>query len=653
MILRLVFFSVILFWASIPLAIADGRQEASEHARSAFLFADRKQWSDANLHARRSGDPALERLIEWLTYLDPASGASFAEITSFIANHPKWPEARRLRTRAEQAIYNSNVSDHDLIAWFSDNPPVTGNGKLALAEAQMREGLSDEASRSKLIREGWIHGDFYDAERDRILQQYGALLTRDDHAKRASQLMWEDKVSPALDMLSLLSSDEQKLLKARAALIRRDSHADKAIAQVPDSLRKDQGLLYDRMRYRARQGNDAGVREILLSVKETAPYASKWWDYRERQVREAIDEGNYKLATRLLEHHGLSEGPDYVDASWLHGWLKLEFLNQPSQALPIFEAMYDTVRFPVSKARAAYWAARAADSSGNQNAASRWYERASAYPTAFYGQLASLKAHGQAPLRFPAEPTLTNSELESFSKQELVQAVIIASRLGKDDLASRLLSGMVEHASSKEEAAMMAMIGSKAGEHFLSVRTAKKALQFHNAVLLKAGYPTPKTPSDAAVDRPLLLAITRQESEFDPYAKSPASAMGMMQVLPGTAKETARKNALGYHVSRLYEPDYSWLIGSLYLDRMINHYDGSYILAIASYNAGPGNVRKWVNEFGRPGNDIESAVQWIEKIPFKETRNYVQRVLENLQVYRHLLAENETPKLKLGEDLVR
>jgi soluble lytic murein transglycosylase len=315
--------------------------------------------------------------------------------------------------------------------------------------------------------------------------------------------------------------------------------------------------------------------------------------------------------------------------------------------------MYDKVRFPVSKARAAYWAGRAAERAGDRNAAESWYNTGSAYPTAFYGQLSALKQHGTAPLRIPAAPRITGDEQQRFDQSDLAQAVTIVSRMGRNDLASRLISGMIESAQSADDAAMIAALGKEIGHSFLSVRGAKKALQYHNAVLLKTGYPSPKTPYDAAVERPLLLAITRQESEFDPSAKSPAGALGMMQLLPSTARETAKKYGLGYALPRLYEPDYSWTIGSLYLNRMIDNYNGSYVMAIAAYNAGPGNVRKWVRLFGTPGNDIDKAVKWIEMIPFSETRNYVQRVLENLQLYRYALAEGESPKLKLGEDLAR
>jgi peptidoglycan lytic transglycosylase len=232
-----------------------------------------------------------------------------------------------------------------------------------------------------------------------------------------------------------------------------------------------------------------------------------------------------------------------------------------------------------------------------------------------------------------------------------VRAIKICLDYDQLELAGKLINHLIENTTSKYEAVLAGDLGAKAGKTYLSVRGAKKALQ-DNVVLIKAGYPTPKTPK-VELERALTLAITRQESEFDRRAQSPANALGYMQLLPGTAKETAKKLGMGFSIDRLYEPDYNMTLGSAYLQRMVDSYDGSYVMAIASYNAGPGNVRKWAKAFGTPGDNVDGAVNWIEKIPFAETRNYVQRVLENMQVYRHIEAGNTPPKLEIGEDLVR
>jgi soluble lytic murein transglycosylase len=314
--------------------------------------------------------------------------------------------------------------------------------------------------------------------------------------------------------------------------------------------------------------------------------------------------------------------------------------------------MYSQVRFPVSKARAAFWTAKAAEEAGDKETSENWYNTATAFPTTFYGQLASLKRYGTAPLHMPAAPQIGDDARQRFESRELVQAVKLLVELDEPDLASKLINHLIDTAGTTEDAVLAGNLGNQVGRAYLSVRAAKKAMQQQNAVvLLDVGYPMPKTPPGIDIERALALAIIRQESEFDPDAKSPSGALGMMQLRPSTAKENARKIRTSYKRDRLYEEEYNMTLGSHYLARLTDNYGGSYVMAIAAYNAGPGNVRKWVQQFGTPGNDLEKAINWIEKIPFTETRNYVQRVMENLEVYRHL--EADAPKLQIGDDLVR
>lgn len=634
-------------------ARAEMSQEETEHAKSALMFAERKSWSDARQHAQETHDGAFSVLIDWLYYLDADSGAGFGEISNFINVHQGFPEQKRLRIRAEQSIKDSGASDNDIIAWFGDITPITGAGKIALAEALDRQQLSSPDIARTLVKDAWINGDFDSIEADRIGAKYDKMLTTEDHVARTDRLLWEEKTSGAEDMLGKLPVAQKQLAQARIAFIKEKKNAPQLVSHVAPSLKNNPGLLYERMRFYAKKGDDKHVREMLLAAPNVVPYPEKWWRIREYQIRKAIDERSFAIAEKLLANHSQTDGQQLAEALWLQGWLKLEFLDQPKNAYDIFYRMFSDVRYPVSKARAAFWAGRAAEKAGDHSAANHWYTTGSAYPTTFYGQLSAIKISGTAPLRLPSEPSIGPFAQQSFDSSEIARAIAHAAALGKDDLASRLISGLMEMAKDDDQAAMIAGIGREIGQPYLSVRGAKKALQKYNVLLLKAGYPSPKTPYELVVERPLALAITRQESEFDPTARSPSGALGMMQLLPSTAKETARKNDLGYTLSKLYEPDYNWTLGSMYLNRMIDNYDGSYVMAIASYNAGPGNVQKWVKQFGTPGNQIDSAINWIEKIPFSETRNYVQRVLENLQMYRHILDDGDAPNLKLAEDLVR
>lgn len=621
-------------------------------AERALQAADDKQWSEA-LREAKSGDAVLLKLVTWQYLLDADTTPSFEEYASFIQANPNWPGQKKLRVRAEFALRTSNVPDSEIMNWFADETPLTGVGKLALAEALLHHKSGSQDKITALLRDAWKDGDFEEAEEKKFLSDHGNRLRGEDHIARVDRLLWEEKVTPAKRMLGRVSNDYQKLFKARIALISNKRLAVLAVGQVPAELKKNPGLLYDRMRFRARRNDDRGVREMLLAAPAQVPYPEKWWKYRDVQVREAIDEHNYKLAGRLLANHGQAGGSELADAQWLLGWLKTEFLNDPKPGYEIFYKMYSGVRFPVSKARAAYWAARAADKAGDATASENWYNTATAYPTTFYGQLASFKRNGTAPLHIPAAPNIDAGVRSNFENSDVVRAVKICMQAGETDLANRLISYLVENSQSDSEAALAAGLGVQSGHKFLSVRAAKKALQQQNAVLLDIGYPAPKIPDGLPIDRELVLAITRQESEFDPQARSPSGAIGMMQLMAPTAKETARKNDMKYKRERLSEMDYNIKLGSAYLAHLINNYDGSYIMAIAAYNGGSGNVYKWTRQFGTPGNNLDSAVNWIEKIPFSETRNYVQRVLENLQVYRHIEADGAAPKLMLAEDLVR
>ena len=290
MIHRLLFFLPLLLALGFLPAHARPDPDNDEHARNAFLHAERGHWDDAHLHAGRAQNEALSTLIEWQYLLDAESGASFDEISRFMSEHHRWPEQRRLRVRAEMTLLDNPASDNDVIAWFDKDPPVTGAGRIALAEALKRQQLSTQEHIDTLIREAWVGGDFDNAQQKRILDDYEALLTRNDHIARIDRLLWEEKISAAEDVLPRVSSDYRKLFAARMALIRDKKNASSLLNSVPSSLQNNAGLLFDRMRWRARRGDDKGVRDMLLRLPETFPYPEKWWPQRESQVRKATDE---------------------------------------------------------------------------------------------------------------------------------------------------------------------------------------------------------------------------------------------------------------------------------------------------------------------------------------------------------------------------
>ena len=634
-----------------PAAHAALSEGVLSHARSAFTFAERHDWDNALAHAASSHDKALQKLMTWQFLLDVDSGATFGEITRFIRANPDWPDQKKLCTRAEMTMRDIKPSDSDVIAWFNEHPPVTGFGKTALAEAVAGSANPSKEKIDYLLRDAWRNGDFDEKGEMVFLAAHGSVLTAEDDFTRIDRLLWEEKVDAAERMLERVPSAQRKMFEARIAL-QNSKGVGTALAVVPSEYKENAGLLYDRVRFRVQQGENDDARDLLMHMPAHLPYPEKWWKLREAQVRRAIDEGKYDQAQKLLDGYEQLSGNELADASWLKGWLSLDFLKKPAEARTAFQSMYENVKFPVSKSRAGYWAARAASASGDEQGAKTWYANAAAFPTTFYGQMAAFKLSGKAPLVMPQAPAISTAEKKKFENSDMARAVEIASELNQNALATKLLALTIDGTDDDKIIVAAAGFAKDLGKPNLSVRVAKKAMQ-QNIILVDAGYPRPKIPEDLAVEDALALAISRQESEFDPQAKSRAGAVGMMQLLPGTAKEIAKKADVGFKRLRLVEAGYNMTLGSHYLARLINGYDGSYIMGIAAYNAGPGNVRNWKAEFGAPDKSVDGAVDWIEKIPFYETRNYVQRVLENLQIYRQLEAGSKDQPLMIGEDLLR
>lgn len=630
--------------------------EETEYAKNAFILADGKQWNDALVQANNSNDKALQTLIKWQYILDADSGATFSEISQFISAHPDWPEQKRLRIRAEMALPESAVQPEEIISWFSTTPPYTGVGKIALAGALQKIDNKNKVKIESLIHEAWRDGDFTEDQERNLLAVYYNIISKEDNFARADRLLWEGKIPQLERIFIMFDSSHKELYKARIALQSDKKISLKLVSKLPHEVKNDAGLLYDRIAYHSRRNDDEQVRALLLSAPKKVPYPEKWWRFREAKIREAMLENDIGLAARLLENNGQEEGTTAADASWLKGRLLLEYKNHPKDAYQVFTKMFLAVKYPVSKSRAAYWAAKAAQQAGDTESAKNWFNTAASYPTTFYGQLAALINTGITPLRLPAQPVIDDNLREEFNARSTVRAANLCIAFGQFTLAGKLINNLVTDSDGDSETLLATELGAKAGKAYLSVRGAKKAMQ-SNVALIDTGYPVPPTPQNLELPRELTLSITRQESEFDNTARSPSGALGMMQLLPSTAKETARKNDIEFDVRKLYEPEYNMTLGSLYLQKMIDNYDGSIIMAIAAYNGGPGNVYKWVQKFGRPQQSIDGAVEWIENIPFAETRNYVQRVLENLQIYRYIEAQKqnnpEAAKLQLGQDLVR
>jgi soluble lytic murein transglycosylase len=593
-----------------------------------------------------AADPA-GTLADWKFLRDPQTPAiSFAQGLRFLNRHGDWPDTKLIRLRTEEAALREQPERGLLHSFCATYPPISGRGMVACAHG----GYGSASERDAAIRQAWLQGDYSPFEEKQILGQHGALFNRDDHEKRTARLLYERKIPSARRMLPMLSASQQQLAKARIALQTQAGDANAQLARVPAALKNDAGLTLDRIRWRNRKGMNTEMRALFLDAPFSPPYADEWWPLRAIAVREALQQGQADTALRIIARHGNLKPEFLAEALWLKGWITLQRKRDAGSAYKDFFKLYHSVSTPVSLARGAYWAAKAAKRNGNADIAHDWLEKAAEHPTVFYGQLAHAELHPGQPLDLPRSPTLSSSEKQAFAREELPRVVRLLNDMGDQQMVDRFLIHMGEQAKTPGQFALLADLATTINAAHGGVVVGKLALR-KGIVLTTAGWPTTATPANLAIEPALTHAITRQESEFNPKARSSANAQGLMQLLPGTARDMARKLSLPFGPNDIWTPQTNMLLGSAYLGRVINGWDGSYILGIASYNAGPRNVRNWVEDYGQPPASTDGAIDWIENIPFGETRNYVQRVLENVQVYRQLL--KQSGGVKLADDLKR
>ncbi len=592
-------------------------------------------------------DGLEDTYAQWKQLRDPDTvGIRFTQGALFLTDHPGWPEEKLIRLRTEAAALFEKPPHQVMEKFCADPPPLSGRGMVACAEAK----VGTAQAQANWVHQGWIQGDFTEDEEQRILAAYGTPLKPADHQARLTRLLYESKLSAAKRMLPRVGESERRIATVRMAFIAGDKSAPRQLDKLSTRERHDAGILFERLRWRAAHDMDHQLAELLLAAPKEPPHADLWWPMRAIAVREAMGQRHYAQALALLAHHGNLKNEALAEALWLKGWLTLKYKHDAGAAYKQFYALYTSVYTPVSKARAAYWAGRAAEENGNHDIAVEWMQKAARHPTVFYGQLAHAWLTPQAPLNLPPTPTASDADRQAFEANELVR---MTRKLAKsDDTKTRdlFLSTLAARARSETEFALTSQLATQVGGTASGVEVAKQALR-NGVVLVEAGWPQLRLPEQVKIEDALALSITRQESQFDPAARSPANARGLMQLLPGTAKMVAQKLDMAFSEAALENPSTNLILGSHYLGQIVNGFDGSYILGIASYNAGPGSVRRWLASMGKPPKNLHGAIDWVESIPYGETRNYVMRVMENMNVYR-ALAKPDAP-VSITNDLTR
>ncbi|MBF0392003.1 MAG: lytic transglycosylase domain-containing protein [Alphaproteobacteria bacterium] len=629
-------------------ACAD-RLSASDAAlyRQAFSAASGSRYEQALAMAQGAREKLPAKVLRWLVLQQPGGNATFAEISGFLDENPDWPAQAVMRRRAEEAI-TLGTPPEALLAWFERMPPVSGAGMTAHARALRQMGRETDALAA--ARHAWRKGEFGSTQEKTFLAEFGPQLRREDHEARLDEILWDGEAVSARRMLDLVDDAHRHLAEARIALMSGAAGVEGLIDRVPHSLENDPGLIFERLRWRRRKDMDDAAIELFDHESANKGRPELWWAERGILARRALQRGRVSAAYEIAKGHALKEGAEFAEAEWLAGWIALRFLGEREMALEHFRRLHQGVVTPMSKARGAYWAGRAAEALNDEKASTVWYERAAVHGTTYYGQLAAGRLKREPSL--PADPVPTAEDVARFDASELARAVRLMSDIGATDQVRPFLLRLNDIAKTPGERALAAALGAGMGRHDLALVVSKRADR-EGVTLVRTGWPVPSSYSLAdQPEKALLLAVIRQESAFQPEVVSSAGARGLMQLMPATAKKVASGLKMNYSPSRLVtDPHYNMRLGTAYLGEVLDSFSGSYVLAIAAYNAGPARVRKWLREYGDPRNAGTDVVDWVESIPFTETRNYVQRVIENVQVYRRRLGRDRLPSIE--EDLAR
>lgn len=618
---------------------------------SALAAAKRGDVTTARSAIAALSDPIAKKLATWALADSSAESMSFFELDQARRDLAGWPRAGRRQLGAEKLLETSGQTPQQVIAWFGGSDPQTAEGAMALASAYQASGRQQDAQ--DLIRRFWRDKLFEVTPQRTMLARFGAMLTPEDHVRRADILLYGPQGPAARDILPLLPPEQLQVAQVRMAYRAGSSAANDQANALPGNLSNDPGVAFERASfYRQRNLETLALANLRYFPTDLAhgDMADRIWAERYRLILYALRNGDAAGAYAAAANSGLTTGGPAADAEFYAGWIALTRLNRPDQAAVHFANLERIGQSPITRGRAFYWQGRTAEARGDQAAAKGFYAAGAKFNTTFYGQLATEKL-GQ-PLVLGSDPQVTQADRARFESRDTVRAARLLYEIGNRDLFKTFVLALDDILPTVEEQALLVDLARGYGDQDTSMKVVRTAAQ-RGFILPERGYPLRNPPPVAGAPEPALtLGITRQESGFDPMARSGADARGMMQLLPATAASTARGLGMSFETSMLWQPDYNMQLGQAFLGRQINNFSGSYPMAIAAYNAGPGRPPQWVQFCGDPRGGSTDPIDFVECIPFSETRNYVMRVMEGMQVYRARLAGGSAP-ITLSADLKR
>jgi soluble lytic murein transglycosylase len=598
------------------------------------LVRNKKQTEATQLEASIT-DPVARKLAEWIILRSDNNGAPMERYRAFLAENPSWPSQTFLRRRAEAALWDDKRDDATVLAFFGGEQPTTAKGRFMMARALLTRG--DRRGAERYVREAWRSDVFGSDSEEAALAQFEPLLTSGDYKARMDMLLYEkDGSEAALRSAKRLGPSYVALAKARIAVNNKAPNSKALLDAVPHELHSDPGYMFSRIQYLRREEKFAEAAQLMLAAPRDPARLfdlDEWWIERRLMARKLLDNNEPRSAYVIARDAALPARDIYkTEQEFTAGWIALRFLNDPNTAAQHFARIGVNSVNPTALARAGYWQGRAAEAAGRSQEARTAYEAAAAHSTSYYGQLARAK------LRLP-QIALNNAPGRSRSGErlEIVRAVELLYAIDERDIAIPILADMGERADMDGLLALceLAQRQNDARALLLVGKAAlNRGMPFDYYAYPVTGIP-PYKDFGPEVEKAIVFAIARQESAFNPSVVSPAQAYGLMQVTPAAGKYVAKKYGTTFDLSRLKsDSSYNAAFGAAELGGLIDDYRGSYIMTFAGYNAGRGSVRKWIERYGDPRDPNVDAVDWVEKIPFAETRNYVQRIMENVQVYR-------------------
>jgi soluble lytic murein transglycosylase len=600
--------------------------------------------------AIRDGLPetSLDRhILAWAIAMKGGEDVPSGEIAATAVTLKGWPVGTALRKNSERALYRENPDPRTVVAAFSGTAPQTFEGVVLLARAYA--ALGEIKAARTVLSPFWRTEKLDASEEALIIREFSAIIPVADHRFRMERMFYAERINSASRVAELAGA--KPLADAWAASIRGEKTTSKLLEAVPSNLRSA-GYAFAEARYLRRQKKFSQAAAVMLKAptdRASLVDPDTWWIERRVLSRELVDHGDMKTAYRIVAAHAAESPANVVDAEFHAGWYALRGLNDAKAGAKHFARIAEIAEGPISKSRAFYWLGRAAEAGGPGDAKS-YYQKAAAHGTTFYGQLAAERIGGIAlNVSYPAPSA---ADRANFERREAVKSIRRLEQCGYPELADTLYRELAGDLASPGELALLALMAEKRGNHFLALKVGKIAAA--GGVDIGAlSHPVGAIPASANISgagKALAYAIARQESEFNVGAVSGAGARGLLQLLPGTARDVARKAGITYSKDRLTtDAGYNATLGAAFLGDQLGRFDGSYVLTFAGYNAGPRRAQEWVKRYGDPrGKDVDTVVDWIERIPFTETRSYVQRVMENYQVYKMRLSG----KFDIESDLV-